>query len=53
MPVECSTVKRAGRPRDVRLDAAIVRAIIDLKAEAGLGDLNVAAIARRSPGSGG
>jgi AcrR family transcriptional regulator len=39
---------RAGRPRDVRLDEAIVQATIDLIAERGFGELTFAAIADRS-----
>ena len=39
---------KGGRPRDARLDAAIVRATIELLEERGYGDLSLAAIAERA-----
>lgn len=48
MGTEVSEQSRVGRPRDPRLDAAIVSATIELLTERGYNDMSLAAIAERA-----
>ncbi|MGH3562292.1 MAG: TetR family transcriptional regulator, partial [Mycobacterium sp.] len=47
-PTSVDKAPGAGRPRDLRIDAAILRAAAELLVEIGYSDLTMAAVAERA-----
>jgi AcrR family transcriptional regulator len=47
-PIVCAVTRRPGRPRDDSLDAEVIRAVLELLGEEGLGGFSMDAIAERA-----